>query len=190
MLCRECIVHVIKYTKEPEIQCPHENCTGIINDREIRSFTTFEEYEKHLERSLAQAERTNINAYHCMTKNCTGWVEIKSIKMFMCPVCRNFNCVPCRAVHFPWYTCKQFTEKRRREGKVENQMTEDMIEKWKRKEIMKNCPNCNVLIEKDAGCNQMKCTLCYQEFGWKKMGLLNLPIESDEDEHEDQEISF
>ena len=30
----------------------------------------------------------------------------------------------------------------------------------------KQCPSCNVIIEKNEGCNQMKCTNCSFEFCW------------------------
>lgn len=30
----------------------------------------------------------------------------------------------------------------------------------------KQCPNCSVIIEKNEGCNQMKCTNCNYDFCW------------------------
>jgi hypothetical protein len=30
----------------------------------------------------------------------------------------------------------------------------------------KKCPRCSVIIEKNEGCNQMKCTNCNYEFCW------------------------
>ena len=54
---------------------------------------------------------------------------------------------------------------------ISNKVNEDMLEWLKNK--TKTCPNCGEVIEKNAGCNHMKCIRCNHDFCWICLGNFN-----------------
>ena len=164
--CKACIINTIKYSTEAEIRCPHPDCLGVITDREIRCFISYEDYDVLLDRSLRQAEISMKASYHCKTLNCIGWVEVnsKKIERFRCQVCMKINCIPCQAVHES-FTCRQYRE----EWKMEIQQSKRLIETLMKEKKIKKCPKCNVLIEKNLGCDHIKCIKCQQDFQWSSL---------------------
>lgn len=98
--CRACLASHIKYSDEAEIKCPFINdqysCQSHLQEREIRALVTKEEYDKHLTRSIRQAENKMENTYHCKTPNCRGWCIFEdTTNSFKCPVCTIVNCLTC-----------------------------------------------------------------------------------------------
>lgn len=178
-VCKTCIYYIIRDAMEAEIGCPHENCPGVVTDREIRCFISYENYQRLLDRSLTQAEMIIKNTFHCKTLNCPGWVEItsKRIKKFKCQVCEKTNCIPCDDIHDN-LTCKQFLEQRKTSN---NMKTNLLIDKLKKEHIIKPCPECQVLIEKNHGCNHMKCTQCNKEFTWTRISFGTSTDQNDTD---------
>lgn len=100
--CKSCLVSHIQYSEEPEVKCPFINsqysCQSLLQEREIRSLVSKDEYDKHLARSIRQAENTCLeNTYHCKTPNCRGWCIFEdNLNSFRCPVCTIVNCLTCR----------------------------------------------------------------------------------------------
>lgn len=98
--CKPCLESHIKYSDDAEVKCPFINeiysCQSILQEREIRGLVTKEEYEKHLSRSIQQAENKIDNAFHCKTPNCKGWCIFEDdTNSFRCPVCTIVNCITC-----------------------------------------------------------------------------------------------
>lgn len=99
--CKSCLACHIQFSEEPEIKCPFINnqysCQSFLQEREIRSLVPKEEYDKHLARSIRQAENKMENTYHCKTPNCRGWCIFEDTSnIFRCPVCTMVNCLTCR----------------------------------------------------------------------------------------------
>lgn len=97
--CKECIANVIKHSDEAEIACPFvdgdQKCNYLMTDREIRAIVTTEHYEKHLEKSLLVAERTD-NSFHCRTPNCKAFCFFENgVNEFVCSICQVENCLKC-----------------------------------------------------------------------------------------------
>lgn len=166
--CKSCITKVIKFSTEAQVQCPHvsednQKCTFFIQDRELRCFITDEDYMRHLEKSLSQAEITSKMSYHCKTPNCVGWVEIlnRNLKNFKCATCNKVNCIPCKSIHEKM-TCVEF----RNLGLTDGQKSNILIKRLIRERKVMKCPKCGILVEKTRGCNHMKCLKCNQEFQW------------------------
>lgn len=98
--CRECLACHIKYSDEAEVKCPfiddQYSCLCLLQEREIRSLVSKEEYDKHLTRSIRQAENKIENTFHCKTPNCRGWCIFEDTSnIFRCPVCTIVNCLTC-----------------------------------------------------------------------------------------------
>lgn len=101
--CKPCLASHIKYSDEAEVKCPfmdnQYSCQSLLQEREIRSLVSKEEYDKHLTRSIRQAENKIENTFHCMTPNCRGWCIFEDTSnIFKCPVCTIVNCLTCRVV--------------------------------------------------------------------------------------------
>lgn len=98
--CKLCLGSHIKYSDEAEIKCPfiddQYSCQSLLQEREIRALVTKEEYDKHLARSIRQAENKIENTFHCKTPNCRGWCIFEDTSnTFRCPVCTIINCLTC-----------------------------------------------------------------------------------------------
>lgn len=101
VFCRECLQHTVKFSEDIQIKCPYMDtemsCESLIQDREIRSFVTRDVYEKHLAKSVLQAEHGIENTFHCKTHNCRGWcIYEDNVNQFKCPVCQITNCLTCQ----------------------------------------------------------------------------------------------
>ena len=98
--CKDCLVMHIKHNDDVEIKCPFMDntysCQSMLQDREVRSLLSKEEYEKYLSKSIRQAEHQIENTFHCKTINCRGWcVFEEDVNTFKCPVCTIVNCLTC-----------------------------------------------------------------------------------------------
>lgn len=97
--CTECLSDLVRHCEEAVIACPAMGCSGILQEREIRALVTPEEYEKWLARGLSAAESGTRNAFHCRTRDCTGWALCDpGVRIFPCPVCKHINCIPCEVI--------------------------------------------------------------------------------------------
>lgn len=97
--CTQCLSDLVRHCEEAVISCPAMGCSGILQEREIRALVTPVEYEKWLARGLAAAESGTRNAFHCRTRDCTGWALCDpGVRKFPCPVCKHINCIPCEVI--------------------------------------------------------------------------------------------
>lgn len=101
VFCRECLEQTVKFSDDIQIKCPFMNaemsCESLIQDREMRSFVSRDVYEKHLAKSVQQAEHGIENTFHCKTHNCRGWcIYEDNVNQFKCPVCQIINCLTCQ----------------------------------------------------------------------------------------------
>lgn len=95
--CRECLTDIVRHSEEPDVSCPAVACRSLLQEREIRTLVSSEDYEKWLARGLAAAENGTRNSFHCRTRDCTGWALCEpGVRHFPCPVCKKINCVPCQ----------------------------------------------------------------------------------------------
>lgn len=100
VFCKECLSDTIINSNVPQIKCPYMDedysCDEILQDREIRSAITPENYEKYLKMSLNMAEKGIKESYHCLTVDCHGWwINEDEANDVRCPVCEIRNCLNC-----------------------------------------------------------------------------------------------
>jgi RanBP-type and C3HC4-type zinc finger-containing protein 1 len=147
--CKPCLESHIKYSEDAEVKCPYiddtYSCQFMVQEREIRGLVSKDEYEKHLSRSIQQAENKIENAFHCKTPNCKGWCIFEDdMNTFKCPVCTIANCITCGAIH-DGLNCKEYQDHLAMDSNAESvnqtkKFLQDLIEK---NEAM-NCPTCHV----------------------------------------------
>lgn len=148
--CKECIQNTVKYSEESTIKCPFMNnvysCDSYLQDREIKSLVTPEIYEKHLAKSLREAQHNMENTFQCKTPNCKGWcVYEDNVNDFKCPICKITNCLMCRIIH-DGLTCQQYQDRLTNdsENNSDAKATKDMLQEMVEKGEATNCPTCQV----------------------------------------------
>lgn len=90
--------------------------------------------------------------------------------MMVCPS-EKCNFSFCRSCQESWHadsTCDQY-----KQWKIENGQADVRYEKWARKNT-KACPQCQKPIQKNGGCNHMRCSQCRFDFCWKCLMSLSM----------------
>ncbi|CRL00748.1 CLUMA_CG014004, isoform A [Clunio marinus] len=173
--CKQCLESHIKYSEDAEIKCPFRDnqysCQSSLQEREIRALVSKEEYEKHLTRSIRQAEHKIENTFHCKTPNCRGWCIFEDTSnIFRCPVCTIVNCLTCGAIH-DGINCKQYQDMLNNDTDSESaKQTKEMLQDLIDKEEALNCPTCHIFLLKKWGCDWLKCSFCKTEICWVTRG--------------------
>lgn len=101
--CKECLANTIEYCDEAEVRCPYRDenyaCNLTLQDREIKALVTPTIYERHLAKSIKQAENKSGKSFHCKTVDCKGWCIFEdNVNEFRCPICRQINCLTCQVI--------------------------------------------------------------------------------------------
>ncbi|XP_073941990.1 uncharacterized protein [Choristoneura fumiferana] len=173
--CRDCLTDVVKHCEEPAISCPAMGCPGNLQEREIRALVSPEDYERWLARGLAAAESGTRNAFHCRTRDCTGWALCETgVTRFPCPVCKKTNCVSCQAIH-EGDTCEQYRSKQAAEAPKQapdqtDEGTRAFLDTLISRGEALECPECSAIITKKWGCDWIKCSACKTEICWVTRG--------------------
>ncbi|CAK1602949.1 unnamed protein product [Parnassius mnemosyne] len=173
--CRDCLSDAVRHCEEPIVSCPAIGCPGILQEREIRALLPTEDYERWLARGLATAECGTRNAFHCRTRDCTGWALCEpGVRKFPCPVCKCNNCVPCQAIHEA-ETCEQYQNKLRTavtaaQTNETDEGTQALLNSLIRRGEALECPECHAIITKKWGCDWVKCSACKTEICWVTRG--------------------
>ncbi|KAG8192481.1 hypothetical protein JTE90_018008 [Oedothorax gibbosus] len=103
--CRKCLESAIQKSQTALVKCPfvckEYECESHLQEREVKSLVSPDDYERHLARSVFQAQCQATNAFHCVMPGCNGWCLVDDIRAtwFACPMCMSKNCIPCRAIH-------------------------------------------------------------------------------------------
>lgn len=172
--CRECLTDIVRHSEEPDVSCPAVACRSLLQEREIRTLVSSEDYEKWLARGLAAAENGTRNSFHCRTRDCTGWALCEpGVRHFPCPVCKKINCVPCQSIH-EGETCEQHRVKLESISNANPDHTDDstralLLNLIKKGEALE-CPECKAIITKKWGCDWVKCSACKTEICWVTRG--------------------
>jgi len=165
--CRSCATNHILTTinRSPKIECPF--CGNQLNDYDIQVLVSHEDYFKIHQRLNESQYGPNMKYcqnYHTCNFGCIleegPKLECKSCKINWCTSC-NVN----------WHfreTCEQYQNKIKNK-KIHQQVhvNDQQFYKWKERNqsIVKTCPHCKALIEKNGGCNHVTCR-CGCDFCW------------------------
>jgi hypothetical protein len=96
--------------------------------------------------------------HYCPTPDCPQVFRPAPEGVFLqCPSCLVRICPNCNADAHDGLTC------------AESKDGDDLFREWADQRDVKRCPGCNIAIEKDEGCNHMKCTVCQTHICWMCM---------------------
>ncbi|XP_041945418.1 ranBP-type and C3HC4-type zinc finger-containing protein 1 isoform X1 [Alosa sapidissima] len=172
LLHRDCLKGTIINNMDAEVKCPYVcddySCDYKLQDREILSLLSQEEYQKFLELRLSIAESRSENSYHCKTPDCAGWcIYEDDINEFPCQLCEETNCLLCKAIHKDM-DCKQYQDdlRIRAENDIAAKQTADTLEAMLQNGEAMHCPKCKVIVQKKDGCDWICCIMCKTEICW------------------------
>uniref|UniRef100_A0A8D8A0V1 RanBP-type and C3HC4-type zinc finger-containing protein 1 n=1 Tax=Culex pipiens TaxID=7175 RepID=A0A8D8A0V1_CULPI len=162
VLCDCCLIQTIMETLDfgVEVRCPmilEDNrwCKTIIQEREIKSLLTKEQYAKYERLCLQAAQKEFESTARCFKPNCKGWVIVEGYKdSFLCQVCGNENCLSCKAIH-NGKSCRGYMMQMERNTS-------------KKSEPATRCPSCKGTKTKAGVNNFIRCSQCKFVFSLTK----------------------
>lgn len=169
MYCKDCLYEWFKdqlksfFQDDLQIVCPSSTVRHPIADEDIlracsTAAQTSEVTSLLLKRTLLRLSDTR----SCPNTSCSyiGWLDLSHLCLSSveCPAChttwKEMNV-------YPWYLRVLVMLVKAVFGLQEEESNE--VWKWM---WTKNCPNCNVAIEKNGGCSNMNCYKCKTPFCW------------------------
>ncbi|RXM93608.1 RanBP-type and C3HC4-type zinc finger-containing protein 1 [Acipenser ruthenus] len=175
-VCRECLKGTIINSMDPEVACPYADheytCDGKLQDREIKSLLSQQEYQRFLDLRLNIAENRSENSYHCKTADCQGWCIFEDeVNEFLCPLCNKHNCLLCKAIH-EGMNCKEYQDdlRIRSENDIAARQTTEMLKTLVENGEAMHCPRCKIIVQKKDGCDWICCVMCKTEICWVTRG--------------------
>ncbi|RIB26317.1 hypothetical protein C2G38_286493 [Gigaspora rosea] len=182
-ICRECIGEYIKHELEDKgninISCPLDDCHEILRERDVKEFATEDVFTRY-ERLMINFALSQIPTFQwCLNTSCESGQDHyqgENVPIMTCNACGQKSCV----VHgIPisdgCERCLQQQEERRKQEEQRQQEEEDRKRRENEESAseryvtkLKQCPKCLSRIEKNSGCDHMKCRRpgCGYEFCW------------------------
>jgi len=142
------------------------DCTHIFSIPELEDLLKPDEFEQFFEKAFAVHIRTHKEVQYCPTPDCPNVYRVTSDgTIFTCASCLTAICTTCQAVSHEGVTCEQYRDLRYEGMKAFHQ--------WKVENGVKDCPACEMAIEKTYGCNHMECMACGIHICWTCMQTFN-----------------
>jgi len=162
--CRDCFKHVLlsslsSSSANDDIKCLSCGTPILLSDGNILDQNELKiVYQAALNKYLV----SNWHKYYkCPTVDCDNYLEIGTQDLLYCNLCSKIYCKRCDVdyngdISHEGLTCETFLKCKK----------DDIINNKWILENSKPCPNCAVPIEKNEGCNHMRCFRCTHEFCW------------------------
>lgn len=150
------------------LECMFTDCSILVSEDFIYSIQLNTHFKERYE-SLSLRDCIDSNPYmrSCISSGCDTVIKANEskAKRVLCFVCNNSYCFKCGGEYHAPTDCK--TIKLWMTKCADDSETAHYISAH-----TKDCPNCNLCIEKNGGCNHMKCFSCKYEFCWMCLGKL------------------
>lgn len=172
-VCDSCVYDNTKFLVEntsiydDQVQCPEPNCNATFDFHAIRdillasgkSHLVFEKYDKKLiSRYLEEMTEFVWCAHECASGQLHD-LEQSSNPEVICIKCQLRTCFRHRTVWHTGMTCAEYDLQQK-------QLPDDGTCAWLDQNT-KRCPQCRWYIEKNSGCDEMKCRRCQHKFCWQ-----------------------
>ncbi|KAI2804788.1 hypothetical protein RDWZM_008083 [Blomia tropicalis] len=169
--CNECWKHYLQFNiisngMASNIECMSTECHIIVPDDFVNSlFSSTFIKEKYDQLSFRDCIESNPLIRSCIGTNCSVMIKSKECKAkrVICKNCNSSYCFKCGYEYHAPTDCK--TIKLWLTKCADDSETANYISVH-----TKDCPTCGACIEKNGGCNHMKCYSCKYEFCWMCLG--------------------
>eukprot|EP00052_Salpingoeca_macrocollata_P035743 m.15672 g.15672 ORF g.15672 m.15672 type:complete len:501 (+) comp8574_c0_seq1:112-1614(+) len=166
--CRECwknyLEERLSINQECLITCLASGCGLLVPRSRVQACLqgrTLETYQRSIAESYVQSKS---NMKWCPTPDCNSVISpdhgaaVSQLQVLECKQCQQQFCFTCGENHVP-SSCQMLREFKHRCDSEGDNMS------WL-KDNTKECPKCCSFIEKNGGCNWIKCSKCGFEFCW------------------------
>lgn len=162
VICFECIYGYledkIKEASVVEISCFAYQCKEILSHEYIidKIKDNQELVDKYTQFKKKKEIQNDPNKKFCPHPNCQSFLPKEIGKKY----------VTCEEGHQYCFMCIQPWHK----GKPCAEIVDKDFQLWAKDKVIKRCPNCKFYIEKNKGCNHIKCQQCKYNFCWLCLG--------------------
>ncbi|CAD0085458.1 unnamed protein product, partial [Aureobasidium vineae] len=172
------------------IDCPQ--CTTRLNHEDVRRACNFENFARY-DRFATLTVVDSLRDFHwCLRTGCTVVQEHVggNLGYMKCYSCNYEQCLQHKTGWHSGESCRQYDVrlKDQADSKIRDQEereTARFMNEQQMKTVWKKCPSCQVLIEKNDGCDQIKCKMenCQQKFCWECLATWEAMLEHKEKAH-------
>jgi hypothetical protein len=154
--CHSCMEWYLEFkiadgeVSEKKLVCPGPQCRKAFPKEQIRAMVNPETFQKYL--NFVKNQQTGIR--FCPQVGCSAIIEeprFSKTRKVSCISCQKDSCTNCGNEYHKNPFCRH---------------VERRFDRWKKVNNVRQCPSCNVDIEKHGGCNHMRCFQCHEEFCW------------------------
>ncbi|KZT68889.1 hypothetical protein DAEQUDRAFT_305132 [Daedalea quercina L-15889] len=160
--CKSCLQRYLRASVEnksfpltclgDEARCSHRIPISVAQD--VLSTKDFEDVVHASFRAYVHSRP--LEYHYCPTPDCEQVYRVASEdSVLQCPSCLVRICPKCHSEYHEGNACRY--------SETVSQM---LFEEWKGSHDVKDCPNCKMTIEREAGCNHMQCTRCQTHICW------------------------
>lgn len=164
--CRDCFASQCSSAPDGNIpvQCLGSagDCKHIFSIAELADLLKPDDFEEFFQKAFAIHVRSHKELQYCPTPDCPNIYSVTSDgTVSTCAACLTAICTTCQAVSHYGITCEQYRELTSEGTRAFHQ--------WKMENGVKDCPGCNMAIEKTFGCNHLECKVCGIHICWNCM---------------------
>ena len=159
--CRTCFQNYLTAASEQKffpLTClGHEGkCTARISLSAAKEVLSAADFDATVAAAFDSYVQTHPEEFqYCPTPDCSQVFRPAPEGIFLqCPSCLVRICPTCKADAHDGLTCTEFKD------------GDNLFQEWAGQRDVKRCPGCRIAIEKDEGCNHMKCTVCQTHICW------------------------
>lgn len=170
--CKECLTEVVarglQERSTASLRCPDQVCNRPLTEPDVRTITNGDRraLEAYAETTMNEWIGTQPNAKLCPTPNCGLYFlnEAATKQEVTCRSCKSSYCSHCLIKHARDISCERMRAMR-------SAGTSDADAVWLLRNT-KQCPRCDMAIQKNEGCNHMTCRRnakgggCGHQFCW------------------------
>jgi len=142
---------------DTNLKCPYPNCSVEILPAQIEFVVDKDTYNKYQKFSWFDQMKGNLDCRWCPHPDCETVVNKVEDGPSICTTCNFEMCFACGEQYHPDKKCG---------WNGPNPIDEEFLRYLEAENGIKRCPLCGVHIEKDKGCNTVRCTNCKHEFCW------------------------
>jgi len=170
LFCRDCWVlylqHQIQAGLTTAIECMGKDCCLLVDEDFVMGLLSNPMLrDKYQEFSFSDHVKSHPELRFCPGPNCPVLVRATQLqaKRVLCNECKTTFCFRCGLDYHSPTDCE--TIKRWLTKCADDSETANYISAH-----TKDCPRCQVCIEKNGGCNHMQCSKCKHDFCWMCLG--------------------
>lgn len=165
--CKECLIGwFTSQIDDRRLEMVCDTCRCPVEGWVLEALLPPDLLEKYSKFSLDKLLETEFNLFYCPVQTCKNIVEAAlGSRHVKCPECKTEFCMECKTEWHKGATCAKYQEWAL-ENKNADALTMNFLKGGKG---TKRCPNCNVWVEKNGGCDHMTCKRCSHHFWWSTL---------------------